>query len=162
MDEESREGFVKHIQTHKRGSLIYADPAPVKPSLVSRFLAKVGLEVMAHKVRHVPGWEMELTFKQELDEIRQFARYGGRNKSWPYYERRLYDEHKMFTGEDGEPFEILHEFDTLYTEQQELYAIVIILGIEYAINMGGPEIDEYEKWLAENNFLSPLYPEGQI
>jgi len=162
MDEESLKGFLAHVQTHGRGSLMCPAPASAEPSLVARFLAKVGLEVLAHKVIGVPGWEKGVIFKQELDEIRHFARYGDRNKNWPFYERRLYAEDREFTDEAGAPFEVLHEFNTLYTEHEELYVVIIILGIEYTINMGGPEIDGYETWLKENNYRSHLYPEGSF
>lgn len=160
IDEESLKGFEEHIRTHKRGEVVFLNPGPAESYLVSRFLAKVGLEVMTHKVMGVPGWETELTYKQELDEVRNYARYGDVKIVWPFYERRLYEEHRMFKDEAGDPYEILHEFNTLYTEHQELYVVVIILGIEYTINMGGPEIEGYEKWLEESNHRSPLYPEG--
>lgn len=39
----------------------------------------------------------------------------------------------------------------------ELYFIIIIWGMEFTINMAGPEIDGYIKWLKENNNISPLY-----
>lgn len=160
MDEESEKGFIEHLQNHDRGTFIYSVPTPADPYLVSRFLAKLGLEVLAHKARKVAGWEVDVTFNQELDEIRHFARYGDINKKWPYYERRLYEEHHMFRDESGEEYQLLHEFNTLYTEENELYVVIIILGMEYTINLGGPEIDGYEKWLKENDFKSPLYPEG--
>jgi hypothetical protein len=160
LDEESLNGFMGYMRTQTRGELLFPIPAPVEPYLVTRFLAKVGLEALAHKVIPVPGWETELIFKQELDEVRNYARYGDVNKNWPFYERRLYGEHKMFTDETGQPYEILHEFNTLYTDHQELYVVVIILGVEYTINLGGPEIDGYEKWLKEHGYMSPLYPKG--
>ncbi len=59
---------------------------------------------------------------------------------------------------DGKPYEVLHEYMLLYTEARELYLIVAILGVEYTLNMGGPEIDGYINWLKENDEKSPLYP----
>ena len=56
-----------------------------------------------------------------------------------------------------EPFEILHEFIILYTDTLELYFIINIMGIEYAINFGEPVIDGYKKWLTEHNNISPLF-----
>lgn len=161
-DEDSEARFIEYLQTHERGSFVFPVAPPVDSHLVSRFLAKVGLEVMAHKVMKVTGWEVDITFNQQLDEIRHFARYGDRNKKWPYYERRLYEENHRFSDEINVDYEILHEFNTLYTEQEELYVVIVILGIEYTINMGGPEIDGFEKWLTENEHCSPLYPEGPI
>jgi hypothetical protein len=117
---------------------------------------------LTHVVMDFPGWEKEVVFRSELDEVRHFARYGDVNKKWPFYERRLYDENHKFTSVTGEEYQTLHEFSILHTKDTELYAVVIILGVEYTINLGGPEIEGYLKWLDENNFRSPLYPEGGI
>lgn len=38
-----------------------------------------------------------------------------------------------------------------------LYFIIALWGMEFAINMAGPEIDEYLKWLKEHDDVSPLY-----
>lgn len=35
--------------------------------------------------------------------------------------------------------------------------MIILWGIEFAINMGGPELQGYEVWLREHNNVSPLY-----
>ena len=39
----------------------------------------------------------------------------------------------------------------------EFYAIIAILGVEYAINLGGPELDGYLQWLKDNGEQSYLY-----
>lgn len=83
-DENSLKAFVEHLRTQHQFSLIYPVPAPVDHYLMARFLAKVGLEVLAHKVMSVAGWEADVTFKPELDEVRHFARYGDTNKYWPF------------------------------------------------------------------------------
>ena len=81
----------------------------------------------------------------------------GRNIKWPYYERRIYEENKKWTNPSGEDYETLHEFDLLLTEWSEIFAVIVIFGVEYAINLGGPEIEGYERWLKENNYVSHLY-----
>ena len=57
---------------------------------------------------------------------------------------------------------MLHESQLLYTDRSELYACIAILGVEYTINLGGPEIDGYLSWLVEHDNISPLYPNGGI
>ncbi|MFM8360173.1 MAG: hypothetical protein ACKOET_16625, partial [Verrucomicrobiota bacterium] len=60
--------------------------------------------------------------------------------------------------EDGAThYELLHEFDLFYTETMELYFALAILGVEFVINLGGPVLDGYEKWLRKHNYASPLY-----
>lgn len=50
----------------------------------------------------------------------------------------------------------------LYTPQGELYFVIAFFGREYAINMGGPEIDGLVSWFAANDNRSPLcLPDNQ-
>ena len=39
----------------------------------------------------------------------------------------------------------------------EVYAVIAIFGVEYVINLGGPELDGYEKWRKWNGECSYLY-----
>lgn len=163
-DEKDSKKFIQHLETYKRGSLLIIDGSPPETALISRLLLKMGLEIMALKVKEVSGWEIDITFNRDLDEARLFARYGSGVKDWPYYERRLYEEGRLWkTNEAGsEDYELLNEFCTLYTEDQELYAVIALLGIEYTINMGGPELEGYLKWLEKNKYRSPLYPDQDL
>lgn len=156
LNEKSAANFIRHVLVVRKGSLYIPDPLPADVRLVSRLLAKMALEILAFRVHKCPGWEHEVIFKHELDEIRSFARFGAKQK-WPYYERRIYDEGKRWEKPNTVPYQTLHEFDLLYTPWQELFAIIVILGVEYTINLGGPEIDGYERWLRENDHQSHLY-----
>ena len=44
----------------------------------------------------------------------------------------------------------------LVTETNEWYAVVCIFGEEFAINLGGPEVEGYEGWLKAHVRQSPL------
>jgi len=124
--------------------------------LMSRFLAKVALEVLASRFLVIPGGLDDVIDKSELDELRHYARFGAPPKFWPFNTRVIYPEGKIFV-EGAQRYEVLHEYTLLYTESSELYLIVAILGIEYVINMGGPEIDGYIEWLKQHSFKSLLY-----
>lgn len=152
--DESR--WVRSILQRESGSLII--PIGEKPSdyLISRFLGKVGLEVLAHRVLDVPGGIEEIVNKPELEELRRYVRMGNPKQSWPYSHRIIYSPEFQFN--DGkEPYEVLHEFDILVTPSSEYFIVLAIFGEEYALNLGGPEIDGYEQWLKANNNKSPLY-----
>lgn len=129
--------------------------------LMSRFLAKVALEVLAHWVMNIDGWQDEIVDKESLDAIRRFARVGDRPQTWPFSRRRIYDEEDM-QADGGASFQILHEF-TIVCEplpqpgHVDLYAVVCIFGEEFAINMGEPEIASYDRWLKLHGGTSPLY-----
>lgn len=123
---------------------------------MGRFLAKIGLEVLAHKILSVPSWNDELVDQPALDEIRRFARYN-EGPDWPFTVRTLYPVNATFK-EDNQQFELLHEFDILFTQASEGYLAIVLFGVEMVINLGGRENDGFRRWLEEHNWASPLYP----
>jgi len=153
--------LINVLRNTQNGEIIV--PILEKPNeqLMSRFLAKVALEVLASRFLAGSGELNEVIDKSELEDLRHYARVGNPPNYWPYYTRRLYPEGKLFT-EGMEKFEVLHEYNLLYTDSYELYLVVIIFGIEYALNMGGPEIDGYIEWLKQHNFKSPLYMDDNL
>ena len=122
---------------------------------MGRFLAKVGLEVLAFKVLSVPGWNDELVDQPALDELRRFARYN-EGPDWPFTVRTLHPVNARFD-DDGSQYELLHEFDILLTRASEAYLAISIFGVEMVINLGGRENDGFRQWLEENDWVSPLY-----
>jgi hypothetical protein len=124
--------------------------------LMSRFLAKVAIEILVHRVMAVEGWEESLIDGGQIDELRRFARVGDRPPTWPFSHRRIYDEDDLQIEPNGH-FQVLHEFTLLYTEGRELYAVLGLFGKEFAINLGGPEISGYSRWLSVHGGRSPLY-----
>ena len=134
-----------------------ASPATL---LFSRFLGKVAVEAMAAKlIENGPEMMDEFIDDEQVDQLRNYARYGTMGKTWPFSERTIYAPDSVFP-EDGEndEHEVLHEWLFMSTEHHEMYFVLAILGVEYAINMGGPEIEGYELWLKANPGKSPLYP----
>jgi hypothetical protein len=128
--------------------------------LMGRFLGKVGLEILADRTRNVVGWNDELVEKVELDELRDYVRFNVGASDWPFSFRPLYPVNAVFE-EAGTCFEVLHEHQLLYTEALSLYAVVAILGVEFAINLGAPTLDGYAQWLEVNSYRSPLYRDGE-
>jgi len=126
--------------------------------LMSRFIAKAAIEVLAFKTLSVPESNMEIVDKIELDALRGYARYN-RGETWPFAYRTLYLVNAIF-GEGSMYYEVLHEFDLFYTDSMELYFVLAILGVEFVINLGGPELDGYQRWLKQHDYVSPLYKHG--
>lgn len=153
--------FFNKIKTGEIKKLTY--PVQLTPPLdnylISRFLAKVAVEVIAQKLCVSKEGLEYLVTETQFDEIREFARYGERHKTWPYNIRRIYEENKIFKSEkDSDKLQDrLFEYDIMVTSVSEYYLILILKGIEYAINIGGPEIIGYQNWLLENENKSPLY-----
>jgi len=147
--------FIQSLQSNRQGKLVFPVTEGPDHHLMSRFLAKAALEIFAFRCLKIPGVLDELIDKRELDELRQYARFGASPAYWPFSTRPIYPEGKVFS-EGTEKYEVLHEFDLLYTESNELYVVMAIFGIEYVLNMGGREIDGYVEWLKQHNFKSPL------
>ena len=142
----------------EQGTLVVPHmPKPCNDTTTARFIAKVGLEVLAFRLKDVPGANEELVGKPELDEIRVYARRGFPQIVWPIGLRQIYSEKFLFSDGMAPPYEVLHEFDVLCTPSSEYYAVSAIFGWEYVINLGGPEIDGYQQWLERNDRRSPLY-----
>lgn len=125
--------------------------------ILSRFLGKIALEVLALRLsKHPEGLEY-LVDEIQLDDLRNHARYG-KIANWPCSIRQIYDKNiPEFDSETGQLYQIMNEFDILLTERTEYYLVLAIWGIELAINIGGPEISGYYEWLRENDGKSPLY-----
>lgn len=161
VNDADNNAFANSIRSGQRFSIVY--PVAELPSgrVFARFLAMMALEALAKMVLDTNGdLNTDLIDKPELDEIRRFARFGDGVDAWPYSKRQLYAEGKQFTDNDGTTFDVLHEYMLLYTDSNELYFVIAILGIEFAINLGGPELDGYNNWLNRNSGCSPLYPNG--
>jgi hypothetical protein len=123
--------------------------------IISRFLGKVGLELLASTPVPEKALNEFVIDNTEFDLLRNFVRYGKPNTVWPYHLRRIYHESKSFMIE-GVKGQMVHEEKLLFTNARELYVVVCIMGVEYSLNMVGPDFDGYEIWLKEHNNESPL------
>lgn len=144
-----------HLMETGTATFFIPQSVPFDQYILSRFLAKAALEILAHRFYIFEDWEAQVV-RAELDQIRNYARYGSSVEYWPFYQRQIYDENRIFE-EEGVIRQTLHEFDLLYTAQGELYAVICILGTEYTINLVGPELEGYEIWLRKNSFASFLH-----
>jgi hypothetical protein len=111
---------------------------------------------MASRLVKYPEGREYLATEPQLDPVRDHARRG-RIPDWPFSVRRIYDADQPWFEEYGLVVQTVHEYDILQTNACEYYFVLAIFGLEFALNMGGPEIDGYLEWLDRNNGLSPLY-----
>jgi hypothetical protein len=158
-DESFSDKFVHRVLNSSQltATFLVAEKPPSR--LFSRFLLLMGLEYLAHRMLPVcDGILKDHINNKALDEARRYSRFNEGNSDWPYHECVLYPEDAPFTdSEIGLPFDVPHEFTLLYTDGMEMYFVIAIFGIQYTINLGGPEIDGFLKWLSENSNASPLY-----
>ena len=165
---------IKDGKTHTMISLYY--PEPDYPSTnMSRFIAKCAYEYFLYNV----GEENYESCVQELlgdksdvlKDLREYARYG-KGPYWQYNQRRIYSEGDCFIHKDGmECYEILHEMKFFTKEykryssglvEAEIYFVMAIAGIEYAMCISDPSIIEYQKWIKEHDGISPLNDKDEI
>ena len=145
-------------------------PEPDFPNVImSRFLAKCAFEFFLYNVGR-DNYDLcvhELLGKEHdiLKNLREYARYG-KGKYWQYNQRRLYSEGDIFLNQkENSCYEILHEMRLFVkdhkrhpngNEEAEIYFILAIAGIEYAICLSDPDISEYQKWVEDHHNQSPL------
>ena len=174
------DGFIEAVVDEELYDLIKAGktktmigpyiPEPEYPNVImSRFLAKRAYEFFLYNM----GKEkydlcvQELLCKESdiLKALREYARFG-KGEYWQYSQRRIYSEGDVvFNQNEDLNYEILHEMKFFTREHKrfpngyveaEVYFVMAIEGIEYAICISDPNISEYQKWIEEHNGLSPL------
>jgi hypothetical protein len=151
------ENGLKHLLSADTGRIILpAEGVPPNNRVVSRFLAKVGLEALASRLVKYPQGLKYLVTEPQLDPVRNHARRGIL-PDWPYNVRRIYEADRTSPDERGSIVQVVNEFDILQTDSSEYYLILAIFGLEFAFNLGGSEVDGYLAWLDGHEGVSPLY-----
>jgi hypothetical protein len=148
---------LQQISRMTEGMLIMPMDGPAPDGqVISRFMAKVALEAMALRVIDYDGGQDYICDERQLDPLRDHARTG-RISKWPVHARKIYDANAQTSSVGGQPEQVVHECDFLMTPWSEWFFVLAVFGLELAINLGGPEIDGYERWLRQNKEISPLY-----
>jgi len=153
---------------NKAFSLFYDEP-DTPNALMSRFLAKCAYEYFLYNMGKdkydLCVQEYLGRGKDILKELREYARYGI-GKYWQYNQRRIYSEGDYFyNNNENICYKILHEMKLFVKEHKhfqngnieaEMYFVMAIAGIEFAVCVSDPDISNYQKWLNENGRRSPL------
>ena len=169
---DENDELYKSLQNGKIKNIIipiFPEPEPDN-YLLSRFLTKCALEYFVLRVKQENFVEFSdyLRTFPEINMLRKYARYGEGDKFWPYHQRRIYGEGDLFTDRNRLPHQVLCEMDLLIIQHEtkvvdgeeyvvaEYYYVLVIMGIEYVINIAGPEIEGYEAWLEKHSNQSPI------
>lgn len=146
------------ISNLDRGTFIFPTiPTAIEPSvIVARFVGKVGIEAFASRMENDDGLLEEMVETESLDALRHFVRQG-KIMDWPISIRRIYDADSDWVGGEKAPYQIMHEFDFIVLNKNEIYFILSLFGQEIVINIGGPSLEGWHNWLDENDGLSPLH-----
>jgi hypothetical protein len=152
---------IKNTPNGEQGSLWMSTPElPDADYTTARFIAKIGFEALVSRCLEIQGWNDEIVDNPSFDELRRYVRIGcSDQKIWPISIRQVYPPDFLFADIQHGSHEILHEFMILHVPNasgEEYFAVIAIFGVEYAINLGGPELDGYQTWLKEHGNRSPL------
>ena len=161
-NESDNNRFINRLRASKRLTAVFPCASKPPQRLLSRFLLKMGVEYLAMRMLPVEaGIQTDHIQNSALDEARRYVRFNEGREDWPFHECQIYAEGNRFHDiQTGETYDVPHEFTLLYTEQNEMYFVIAVFGTQYSINLGGPEIDGFLKWLGENGNASPLYPDS--
>lgn len=134
------------------------DPAPTRD--VARFVAKAGLEHLVHRNLNFEYGLESIFGAPELELCRKFARYGEGPKTWQVRVERIYDSDHLFE-ENLPDYQRVWEMNLLIPDDREsaLFAMSIF-GLEFAINLIGPDLSPYDRWRRLAKTPSLLYPDG--
>ena len=156
-DKPRRGDFERLLLSKKSVSLWLPLPTQLDQRLMSRFLGKVAIEALAQRLSGTRGWREEMLDQGAIEPLRRYVRVGDQQDTWKFTRRRLFPAEQNF-GTDGKCYQILHEFDFLYTEERGLVFVLGLFGEEFSINMGGSDNDPYEAYLQANQGKSLLAP----
>lgn len=147
----------ERIRTQGQNTVVFKKEAPIHESIVvSRFIGKVALEVMAQRLVGHPERLEYLANEPQFNPLRDHVRKG-KVKEWPVHIRRIYESGKRWGSEGEEPIQVIYEYDILVTNENEYYFVLALFGLEFVMNYGGPDIEGYKKWLENNNNSSFLH-----
>lgn len=151
------DGAGSHFQRLDRGTIIFpAISTLIEPSpIVARFLGKVGIEAFAHRMERSDELLAEMVGEHRLDILRDFVRWG-KVKDWPISIRQIYDADCVWQDSADARYQIMHEFDFIALNGGEIFFVLALFGQEMVMNIGRPSLEGWEKWLAQNDNVSPL------
>jgi hypothetical protein len=157
-EQQSNEQRLNNFLKHQEETLMMFPRGFNPPErLMSRFLAKMGLEELAQRFSHDMTLIRMLVDEQHYDRIRNWARRGDYPTNWPIHSRQIYPEDRLMRHPDNNEWvQAGFGYDLLMTRRRETFFVFGLYGYEFVINMGGPSIKGYIEWLKDHTMISPL------
>lgn len=133
----------------------YTPIAPPSNSTTSRFLAKVAIGYIAHRLIGTGTGADVVVDDEGLDRVRCHARRGT-DADWPIKVRAIYSPERQWP-DPADSSQIVTEVDLL-EHDDDAFLVFAVFGTELTLPLIHPTIDGYERWLRLNDGASPLYP----
>jgi hypothetical protein len=124
---------------------------------MSRLLAKIALERAYNDFINASPSVPHFIFDPYFDNIRRWARLGNNFAHWPFHQRTIYPQETFMRHPQTNAWVMAGIGQGLFhTNAPETYFSICFYGVEFIINLGGPNIEGFERWLEEHNFESPF------
>lgn len=124
---------------------------------MSRFLAKMALERAYLDFNKARPAVPHLIFDPYFDNIRNWARRGDNFEDWPFHQRAIYPQETLMRHPQTKAWVKVGIGQGLFhTDAPETFFSICLYGIEFVINLGGPNIEGFEDWLKQHKLDSPF------
>lgn len=157
---KTSQDVLKHLeQDEERGLHAFAVNFALDPPkmAMSRLLAKIALERCFHDFVVAKKRPLDIILDPYFDNVRRWARSGDNFPNWPYHQRTIYPgDTLMRHPQTNEWVKAGIGQGLFHTDAPETYFSICLYGTEFVINVGGPNIDGFERWLRQNNQASPF------
>lgn len=147
---------IRQLLAKRQLLLSFNATTPPSDPVVSRFMAKVAIECLAHELSADRMMLASFIDDTQLDALRGHARLGV-PAEWSFSMRRIYDTDRHFTNASGTLEQTVWEYCFFMTENSEAFFTLAIWGLEFVLNIGDSDVSGYADWLQKNGDASPLY-----
>lgn len=128
--------------------------APENQPLVSKFLAKIGIEALAWEAKN-HGADESVYNQESLNNVKRYIRNAKKGEMWNYTTRRLYNSEAWL--KDGDAYiKVISSWAFIVTSDQQLLFQFLFVGTEFTIDMTNPDTQSITQWLAKNNNKSTV------
>jgi hypothetical protein len=106
------------------------------------------------------GTNTDAIFDSYFDNIRRWARMRDNFSNWPYHQQTIYPQETLMRHPETRAWVKAGIGQGLFhTPSPETYYTICLYGLEFVINVGGPNLEGFDRWLQQFDHRS--FPAGQ-
>lgn len=120
-------------------------------AIISKFLAKAGIEGLACDVVRFNGNIDEVVNQEAFDSVKRYCRYAKTNEFWPYTLRQIkFPTQEGTDSSSGSLREVIFHYTFIYTDTSHFFYQLYLSGVELTIDMVNPTTDHVMNWQKNN------------
>lgn len=139
----------RKIKNRKRVPVFFTEYGlfDIRNPVLSKFLAKVGIEGLAFDVIRYKGNMEEVVNQKALDLVKRYCRFPKTNEFWPYRIRQV----QTPAGESQNPLNrLIFHYTFIYTKSGHFFHQLYVHGVELTIDMVNPSLEHIDNWFLDN------------